>query len=431
MSGSGSFAVSRSHSGDRFYNPPMRRQQQQQQMLLQQQQQLQKQQQQQQLQRATAKADVAAATADVAANRTDSDDSTSTLSKTPSVCSASPPRPPPVNVTNLDRLMESVTPFVPAQHFSEVNVRGRRTREAESTMYYCLGDLWESFSEWSVYGVGVPVLLNGKDSIIQYYVPFLSGIQLYVDPSKPSSRLRRPGEEGDADSSRETSSGGSSDCEVDRRSKSSSDGLWNQHSLVNQNAQRLNRLSLRDKAVTGSSSDEAEISNSLGQLMFEYLEHEQPHHRRPLADKIAALASQFPELKKCRSCDLLPSSWISVAWYPIYRIPVGPTLRDLDASFLTFHSLSTQSRALNAVQPRYHGATGRKVLGNVNACSRISLPVFGLATYKLKGSILSPCGPHESEQENCLLQAADSWLRLLQVILPDYQFFRVHYSPWR
>ncbi|XP_075100496.1 uncharacterized protein LOC107803940 [Nicotiana tabacum] len=431
MAGSGSFAVSRSHGGDRFYNPPAMRRHQQMLLQQQQQQQLQKQQQQQQqqLQRAANKAEAPAAEA--AGNRTDSDDSTTTLSKTPSVCSAaSPPRPPPVNVTNLDSLIESVTPFVPALHFSEVNVRGRRTREAESNPYYCLGDLWEAFSEWSVYGVGVPLLLNGKDSIIQYYVPFLSGIQLYVDPSKPSSRLRRPGEEGDADSSRETSSGGSSDCD-ERRSKSSSDGLWNQHSLVNQNAQQLNRLSLRDKSVTGSSSDEAEISNSLGVLLFEYLEQEQPHHRRPLADKIAVLASQFPVLKKCRSCDLLPSSWISVAWYPIYRIPMGPTLRDLDASFLTFHSLSTQSRALSTVQPRYHGATGRKVLGNVNACSRISLPVFGLATYKLKGSILSPCGPHESEQEDSLLQAADSWLRRLQVILPDYQFFRVHYSPWR
>jgi len=27
--------------------------------------------------------------------------------------------------------------------------------------------------------------------------------------------------------------------------------------------------------------------------------------------------------------------------YPIYRIPTGPTLKDLDACFLTFHSLYT------------------------------------------------------------------------------------------
>lgn len=62
------------------------------------------------------------------------------------------------------------------------NVRGRRTREAQVHPFYCLGDLWESFNEWSVYGVGVPLLLNGKDHVKQYYVPFLSGIQLYVDP---------------------------------------------------------------------------------------------------------------------------------------------------------------------------------------------------------------------------------------------------------
>ena len=27
--------------------------------------------------------------------------------------------------------------------------------------------------------------------------------------------------------------------------------------------------------------------------------------------------------------------------YPIYRIPTGPTLKDLDACFLTYHSLHT------------------------------------------------------------------------------------------
>lgn len=27
--------------------------------------------------------------------------------------------------------------------------------------------------------------------------------------------------------------------------------------------------------------------------------------------------------------------------YPIYRIPMGQTLKDLDACFLTYHSLST------------------------------------------------------------------------------------------
>lgn len=56
--------------------------------------------------------------------------------------------------------------------------------------YYNLGDLWESFKEWSAYGAGVPLVLNGSDSVVQYYVPYLSAIQLYVDPAKPISRLR-------------------------------------------------------------------------------------------------------------------------------------------------------------------------------------------------------------------------------------------------
>ncbi|XP_031110958.1 uncharacterized protein LOC116015094 isoform X1 [Ipomoea triloba] len=407
MSNSGGFAVSRSHGGDRFYSPPAIRRQHEQMLLQQQQQQFQRLQQ-QQLQR-TVKVEAAAEVG----NRIDLDESGTALSKQSVVCSSSPTGPP-TNATNLDRLLESVTPFVSAQHNSELNVRGRRTREADANAYFCLEDLWEFFSEWSAYGVGVPLLLEGKDRIIQYYVPFLSGIQLYIDPSKSSSCFRRPGEENDEEP-REIS-GGSSNCEADRQCKSAADV-------------QLNRILSRDKPGMCLSGDEGENGKSNGQLLFEYLEQEQPHHRRPLADKIAILASQFPELKKCRSCDLMPSSWISVAWYPIYRIPIGHTLRDLDASFLTFHPLSTQP--IGTVTPQHCGARDGKVCSMVDAASKISLPAFGLASYKLKGSLLSPCGQHESEQENTLLQVADSWLGKLKVILPDYQFFLSHYSQRR
>ncbi|VFQ73879.1 unnamed protein product [Cuscuta campestris] len=280
--------------------------------------------------------------------------------------------------------------------------------EADSSAFFCLKDLWDSFSEWSAYGVGVPLLLEGKDQIVQYYVPFLSGIQLYIDPLMSSSCFRRAGEE-NASEAREISNGGSTNCEIDRSPRSGGDGQLN-----------------------GNFSGEDGKSN--GQLLFEYMEQEQPHHRRPFADKIAILASQFPELKKCRSCDLMPSSWVSVAWYPIYRIPLGHTLRDLDASFLTFHPLSTRSRG--SFTPQLHSSRDRRTQGMVEpaaaaASSRFSLPAFGLASYKLNGSLLSPCGPHESEQGNTLYQAADTWLRDLQVFLPDYQFFVSHYSQWR
>lgn len=54
--------------------------------------------------------------------------------------------------------------------------------------YFSIGDLWESFQEWSAYGAGVPFLLNGTYPTTQYYVPFLSGMQIYVDPNKPHMR---------------------------------------------------------------------------------------------------------------------------------------------------------------------------------------------------------------------------------------------------
>ncbi|KAK6120166.1 hypothetical protein DH2020_046072 [Rehmannia glutinosa] len=432
MSSKGGYAAAPPprQGGDRFYNPPAVRrhqqillQQQQQQMMQRQlfqqqqqqqhQQQLQLQQQQRLLQkRATAMPESSSAAAEVE-RRNDADGSSTVvaLSVPPSVGRGST-----LGVTNLDRLMESVTPFIKARYLSEVNARGRRAREVDSLPFYYLEDLWEFFSEWSYYGAGVPLLLNGKDPIEQYYVPFLSGIQLYIDPSNPSSRFRGPNEDIDAESYRLTSGAGSSDSEGDRRAKS----------ISNSNMQRLNRLSLGDKSVTRTASSETVIANSPGKPSFQFLEYEQPYNRRPLADKISLLVSQYPEMSKYKSCDLLPSSWICVAWYPIYRIPVGPTLQDLDASFLAFHSLSTQPRSSSP--PQFHAANTRTVRGISDPTAKVSLPVFALASYKLKGSIVSPCGPHECKQENSLLQAADSWLNGLDVTLPDYQFFRAHYT---
>ena len=49
--------------------------------------------------------------------------------------------------------------------------------------YFVLGDLWEAYRESSAYGAGVPLVLDGCDGVVQYYVPYLSAIQLYGDPA--------------------------------------------------------------------------------------------------------------------------------------------------------------------------------------------------------------------------------------------------------
>ncbi|KAH1081230.1 hypothetical protein J1N35_020991 [Gossypium stocksii] len=403
MSNSGGYAVARTQTRDRFYNPPeVRRHQQLQRKQLTHRPLL------SELRKPSDKESGVNSVDSVAETRADSDDST--LSRPNSVCYSSSNI---AKLTNLDRLMESVTPSVPAQCFSEAQLRGQETREVDLRSYYWLGDLWECFSEWSVYGVGVPLLLNGSDSVKQYYVPYLSGIQLYVAPHQP----RRTSDIGDAESSREISSAGSSDSETDRRVKGGFDGAWAHH-----NSQRANGSPM------STSSDEVEVGKSNGLLVFEYFEQEQPHHRKPLYDKISSLAFQFPEIRMYRSCELFPASWISVAWYPIYRIPMGPTLQNLDASFLTFHSLSTRSQSNNQLE--YSASSSRKACG-VDPSSNISLRVFGLASYKLRGSILNPGGIQESQQASSLLQAADNWLQCLQVQHPDFQFFISHNSQWR
>lgn len=208
MQGSGGFPPSRGHGTDRFYNPPAIR----------------RQLQQQQLQRQSpspSPKQKPAAVSEVreAENHADSDESPSK----PSVCC--PPRSPS---GNLDRFVEAMAPTVPAQYFSKVigrwkkkvwvligfvfenscfcfwdlcffcfweflqtSMRGWRDCDGEdSHPYFNLGDLWESFKEWSAYGAGVRLVLNGSDSVIQYYVPYLSAIQLYADSPKPSPRLR-------------------------------------------------------------------------------------------------------------------------------------------------------------------------------------------------------------------------------------------------
>ncbi|PQQ14184.1 uncharacterized protein Pyn_23845 [Prunus yedoensis var. nudiflora] len=333
------------------------------------------------------------------------------------------------DATNLDRFLEYTTPVVQAQYIPKTSVRRWRTHEPELHPYFVLGDLWESFKEWSAYGAGVPLLLNGSDSVIQYYVPYLSAIQLYVDPSKPSTRIRRPGDESDAESSRETSSDGSSDYGTERGLNGAPYSALSWQNVADVKGHGWSRALPRNKLFNGSSSDESgEVCNPPGQLIFQYMEHDQPFGREPLADKISVLASQFPELRTYRSCDLSPSSWVSVAWYPIYRIPTGTTLQSLDACFLTFHSLSTPIKGTSTDRLQFSGAQAREVQ---NATFKHSLPIFGLASYKFKVSFWNLNGVHECQKANSLLRAADNWLRLLQVNHPDFNFFVSHSTPRR
>ncbi|KAG5549077.1 hypothetical protein RHGRI_014447 [Rhododendron griersonianum] len=106
---------------------------------------------------------------------------------------------------------------------------------------------------------------------------------------------RQPGEESDADSSRETSSDGGSECGAERGTNHAQ-GAWSQRNNMRAIAQSFNRLS----------ADKGEISNPPGFLLFEYFDSAPPFSREPLTD----MASRFLFLRKfaCFSLNaLLPS----------------------------------------------------------------------------------------------------------------------------
>ncbi|TKY44739.1 hypothetical protein E2542_SST31017 [Spatholobus suberectus] len=355
----------------------------------------------------------------VASENGNSNESSYLLNK-PSSCSSVEP------ASNIDRFLESTTPLVPAQYLAKTTMRGWNwnTCAVEYQSYFVLNDLWESFKEWSAYGAGVPLVLDQRQSVVQYYVPYLSAIQLYGQSDKKSNaKPRYTGEDSDGDYYRDSSSDGSSDSELGKRTELSiaqrNSQYWTGNALF-----QISRLSVYDKHNTmqeGFSSDDSDTGNPQD-LLFEYFDHDPPYSREPLTDKILDLAHQYPSLKSLRSCDLLPASWMSVAWYPIYRIPTGPTLKDLDACFLTYHTLHTPLTG--------NGGTQAPILVYPNdmddGVPKISIPSFAMASYKLKGSIWTQNGISESQLANSLLQAADNWLRLHQVNHPDYQFFVSH-----
>ncbi|KAL7618066.1 uncharacterized protein LOC111915375 [Lactuca sativa] len=289
-----------------------------------------------------------------------------------------------VEMSNLDRFMKMSTPIVTAQHFPKTSIKGWRNEEHYQP-YFILDDLWETYTEWSAYGAGVPLVLNEKDYVVQYYTPYISAIQLYIDPSPPFTNSRRAGEQSDSGSSDGSYEGGAAENNPDSV------------------AQSFNKLML----------DEHEFRSPHGLLAYEFYEKILPFHRRPLVDKVSDLAKMFPAIRSYRSCDLTPSSWFSVAWYPIYRIPHGPSLHEVESCFLTYHSLSSPVKGMDGDNSNDGG----------HGHGQLSLPIFGFSVYKFRSCDWIP-NVHGVEKVNSLIHSTDNWLRMLGVFHPDFMHFK-------
>ncbi|KAJ6806197.1 uncharacterized protein M6B38_307685 [Iris pallida] len=288
------------------------------------------------------------------------------------------------NKSNLNSFLHKTTPFVPSQSLPKTFIRENSHWQPigkDTVDFFSLGDIWDQYYEWSAYGLGVPVRLPIGETAVQYYVPYLSAIQIYT--SKSLAALRNVGEDSESDS-------WSDDSESEKHSKS-----WD--------------------ATSEDSSSEPDGSwparDRLGHLYFQYVEYCPPYGRIPLIEKVTELARTYPGLISFKSVDLSPASWMSVSWYPIYHIPFRRSVKDLSACFLTYHTISSSFQdSMPGDSEKDFCCTigGKNGKGSAAAVNRIPLPPFGLATYKAQENFWLDPESEDQERFATLYSAADS-----------------------
>ncbi|KAJ8534865.1 hypothetical protein K7X08_016593 [Anisodus acutangulus] len=303
--------------------------------------------------------------------------------------------------SNLDCFLNCTTPLVPSQFLAKSEIRNLNRLwhpwEREKVEYFKLVDLWNCYDEWSAYGAGIPIRLDTGETLVQYYVPYLSAIQIFTSTS-PANFLREEAES--VCETRDSFSDSLSD-ESESEKLSRWDGCSSEEGVVEQES--LNRTNDR-----------------LGYLYFQYFERCTPYGRVPLMDKINGLAERYPGLMSLRSVDLSPASWMAVAWYPIYHIPMGRTIKDLSTCFLTFHTLSSSFQDMDLEDDMENGSRKRKV------GESIGLPPFGLSTYKMLGDVwVSDRSGRDQERLMSLFSVADSWLKQLGVQHHDFNYMSI------
>ncbi|KAG5220394.1 Transducin/WD40 repeat superfamily protein [Salix suchowensis] len=264
--------------------------------------------------------------------------------------------------SNLERFLQCVTPtatpkFLPQSCIHDLNSLWQPPGTKDMVEYFTLGDLWECYDEWSAYGAGTQVVLSSGETIRQYYVPYLSAIQIYSNKSVVASRSSREHN----DVVELESDSWSDDSTSDKLSRS----------LSNNSSKTWDTIS-EDSSVDHEGS--LSMREKLGYRSFQYFEMSSPYWRVPLLEKITELARNNPGLMTLKNVDLSPASWMAVAWYPIYHIPSQGNEKDLSTCFLTYHTLSSSFQdGVNGDDDIEADGTEGKRKGEGNECIPSSL----------------------------------------------------------
>lgn len=315
--------------------------------------------------------------------------------------------------SNLERFLQCVAPtppskFLPQSCIHDLNSLWQPLGTKDMVEYFTLGDLWDCYDEWSAYGAGTQVALSSGETIRQYYVPYLSAIQIYSNKSVVASRNSREYN----DVVELESDSWSDDSMSDKLSRSPSNNSSKTWDTISEDSSYDHEgcLSMRDK---------------LGYLYFQYFEISSPYWRVPLMEKVTELSRNNPGLMTLKNVDLSPASWMAVAWYPIYHIPSQGNDKDLSTCFLTYHTLSSSFQdCVNGDDDIEANGAGSEQKGEGHVQNGdISLPPFGLATYKMQGGLWINPETSDDERMVFLESAAGSWLKQLNVHHHDYNFF--------
>ncbi|XVE49659.1 hypothetical protein DITRI_Ditri01bG0099300 [Diplodiscus trichospermus] len=325
------------------------------------------------------------------------------------------PRAYASNYSNLRCFLQCITPAVaipspPNKKCIQTCNGCSQTRENDIVEGFTLSELWNAYAEWSIYGVGVPILLNNEERVVQYYSPSLSALQIYTKKPFSSSSSAKP----------ENSS-----CYND----SGSENIQNSSS----NSSRLGSNVTGDHSTAFQFGSYTQTpANRCGYLYFQYNEMASPYDRVPLKEKINELAKHYPGLVDIHSMDLAPHSWMAVAWYPVYEVPAAKNVKELSACFLTYHPLSSSFQGCNNIMSEKEkvpsGGRRRRRRGRRSGSRKkeILLPPFALVTYKLFGRMW--INPETSDEDSINRQrdAACYWLNQQQFQHQDFKFFMSH-----
>ncbi|MQL81169.1 hypothetical protein Taro_013628 [Colocasia esculenta] len=321
-----------------------------------------------------------------------------------------------MSYSNLQSFLRCTTPTVPSQSLPKASVRNliekwQLSISGDAVEYFTLDDLWGCYDEWSAYGAGTPICLENGKTVVQYYTPFLSGIQLYVGKS---FSLRRTREDSDFEVETDSASSDSEDGKLSTTNSDNSSRTWD----------------LLEDSGAEQDGDNYKMKERFGELYLQHFDIAAPHLRLPLRDQINMLAEEYPGLKSLRSIDLSPASWMAVAWYPIYHIPAQRNPKELYSAFLTYHTLSSSFQDNISMETVEHinctdvkSEEVKMITKEENGGTNISLSPFGLASYRMQSHVWIDPKSEDYERLTSLWRAAASWLMQLDVYHSDFTFF--------